>query len=688
MNPSDIVQQEEVARQINFEDPQELKEAVRKQIEFYFSQENLAKDKFLTSQMDSQMSVHVSVIAQFSRLKQLTQDTKIIIEAIKQSEQLTLTENDTMVRPNAQQKQRNTIILREIPADVQIDEIRTIFQGIDSEIIDIRSDVGDTWFIVFANEKIAIDVLTQLTSRTFRGSPVKARLKSETALKSFFPIPMAAEMPQNSMPFLMPPAFPPYGFFPYGFMPPVHEPVDRRGGQKYQNDRNSSNQQPAFNKGGRDYPRRNRFNQTESSHSQDIPNNEKSEKEERKDTNSHHHPRNHDIEKSRSTRNNKGHNYQHDTKHNKDQKSVILNSDHFPAFEETHLKAKIQPSQPGYHTPYTSYTQEEILEIVKNMATEEITLPQGLDVDKHFHVLEKEPNKGLLQNQRTFSIDQTREQLCQGRPVLREAVVPGHVDYANLMYGEGYSNSKVNEQKQSEKKQSSHSEFQNKQSIPSKDSTGNKSNDKEGSTKKKKTQKFRKNSNRHVQAQKQSEEKPEVQVKHVIEPKKQEEKSALKDINQSEMKKNEEVAPAKVSGYAAALIRGGLTPNNETKTQSSQLKESTDTTNTPKEEKVSKPKRPKNQGANGDKWQKVENKKPKKKEKFVPKKGVISTAQEDKMNTVEEPRTEKLEVIEDEESKVTTTSAPTSLDSSSSNQHSKRSFLDVVKKTPCGNEKN
>jgi len=170
--------------------------------------------------------------------------------------------------------------------------------------------------------------------------------------------------------------------------------------------------------------------------------------------------------------------------------------------------------------------------------------------------------------------------------------------------------------------------------------------------------------------------------------KKQEEKSASNDVKQPEVKKNEEVALPKVSGYAAALIRGGLTPTNETKVQSSQLKESTDTKNTHKEEKASKPKRPKNQGTDDDKWQKVENKKPKKKEKFVPKKDLTPTSREDKVNTVEASQAEKPEVIKDEESKITTTSAPTPVDSSSNNQNSKRSFLDVLKKTPNGSEKN
>lgn len=46
------------------------------------------------------------------------------------------------------------------------------------------------------------------------------------------------------------------------------------------------------------------------------------------------------------------------------------------------------------------------------------------------------PNLDLLQRQRTFSIDETREQLQQGRPVQRMAVAAGSVDYKSMMYGD------------------------------------------------------------------------------------------------------------------------------------------------------------------------------------------------------------------------------------------------------------
>lgn len=47
-----------------------------------------------------------------------------------------------------------------------------------------------------------------------------------------------------------------------------------------------------------------------------------------------------------------------------------------------------------------------------------------------------EANKDLLKRQRTFSIDETREQLRQGRPVTRDAILPGKVDSRSLYYGD------------------------------------------------------------------------------------------------------------------------------------------------------------------------------------------------------------------------------------------------------------
>ena len=47
---------------------QNLIDAVRKQLEYYFSKENLQNDPYHTSQMDAQMSVPIAVVMKVNRL--------------------------------------------------------------------------------------------------------------------------------------------------------------------------------------------------------------------------------------------------------------------------------------------------------------------------------------------------------------------------------------------------------------------------------------------------------------------------------------------------------------------------------------------------------------------------------------------------------------------------------------------
>jgi len=108
---------------------------------------------------------------------------------------------------------------------------------------------------------------------------------------------------------------------------------------------------------------------------------------------------------------------------------------------------------------------QELLQIVQRITKEDAKLPEGIDPAEHPQAMDTAPNMDLLLRQRTFSIDETREvcvlgfklglrigtpsityrlassfgqQLRQGRPVQRDAVIAGGVDYGALMYGEHY----------------------------------------------------------------------------------------------------------------------------------------------------------------------------------------------------------------------------------------------------------
>lgn len=94
---------------------EELLEAIRKQVEYYFSRQNLNNDPFLVSHMNKDMFVPVEIIANFKMMKTLTEDVSLIIEAVKSSTQVILDETETKIRPNFSIS-RNTVILRDIPS--------------------------------------------------------------------------------------------------------------------------------------------------------------------------------------------------------------------------------------------------------------------------------------------------------------------------------------------------------------------------------------------------------------------------------------------------------------------------------------------------------------------------------------------------------------------------------------------
>ena len=100
-------------------------------------------DAYLTSQMDAQMSVPISVVMKFAKLKALTQDEAVVRRALVDS---SVTIVDNRIKANIKSSGRSTIILREIPSDAPEEEVKEIFNYDGCKpISSIRSDIGDTW---------------------------------------------------------------------------------------------------------------------------------------------------------------------------------------------------------------------------------------------------------------------------------------------------------------------------------------------------------------------------------------------------------------------------------------------------------------------------------------------------------------------------------------------------------------
>jgi hypothetical protein len=168
---------------------EELLAALKKQLEYYFSRENVSKDAYLVSQMDAQMFVQIAVIQQFAKIKKLTEDTELICAAVTESKICIVNADKSAIKP-AIKAERSTIILRDIPSDTKEEDVRAIFEG-SGEVKSVRSDVGDTWFVTMATEQEAVSTLLKIrtSGKKFNDKPIAARLKSENILRSFYPAP-------------------------------------------------------------------------------------------------------------------------------------------------------------------------------------------------------------------------------------------------------------------------------------------------------------------------------------------------------------------------------------------------------------------------------------------------------------------------------------------------------------------
>ncbi|KAH8246822.1 hypothetical protein KR032_000850 [Drosophila birchii] len=73
-------------------DANSIKEAIKKQVEYYFSSDNLTGDFFLRRKMDPEGYIPVTLIASFHRVLAMTTDVALIVNAIKESDKLELFE--------------------------------------------------------------------------------------------------------------------------------------------------------------------------------------------------------------------------------------------------------------------------------------------------------------------------------------------------------------------------------------------------------------------------------------------------------------------------------------------------------------------------------------------------------------------------------------------------------------------
>jgi la-related protein 4 len=155
-----------------------VRNQLRKQFEYYFSPDNLRKDTFLQSLMDENKYVSISSIAQFKKVRELTQNQQLIIDAIRDSYVLQLDNSLTKVRSS---QKRCVLILREIPSSTTQEQIEKLFQSEKCpQMYNCEFAGNDNWYISFNDEEQAQRALQYLKEevQTFLDRPILARIKA------------------------------------------------------------------------------------------------------------------------------------------------------------------------------------------------------------------------------------------------------------------------------------------------------------------------------------------------------------------------------------------------------------------------------------------------------------------------------------------------------------------------------
>ena len=125
-----------------------LREKIIAQAEFYFSDENLTKDKFLLKHVkrNKEGYVNIKLIASFKQMRLLTRDYKMIAEALKSSSKLVVDKNglklrrvEPLPRELLDQAQVQHLVLTDIPHEnPSIDFIKNAFNFMVDDILSVQ----------------------------------------------------------------------------------------------------------------------------------------------------------------------------------------------------------------------------------------------------------------------------------------------------------------------------------------------------------------------------------------------------------------------------------------------------------------------------------------------------------------------------------------------------------------------
>ncbi|OTF83210.1 la-related-like protein, partial [Euroglyphus maynei] len=164
----------------------ELCEQLRYQLEYYFSYKNLSKDQYLVSQMDDEQYVAISIVANFDKIRRLTNDLDLVVQVLRSSAEVTVDDTGTKVKPNSK---RRVVILRDVPVEITRDIILKIFDESKCpvKLEKCESTHNQSYYLHFQGDEDAQKAMTYLRDELIyypsTQIPILARIKAKPTVR-------------------------------------------------------------------------------------------------------------------------------------------------------------------------------------------------------------------------------------------------------------------------------------------------------------------------------------------------------------------------------------------------------------------------------------------------------------------------------------------------------------------------
>eukprot|EP00938_MAST-03A_sp_MAST-3A-sp1_P003030 g3030.t1 len=115
---------------------EDISAKVKERVEFFFSDSNFMRDKFLKQKAreNKERYVDISILLKFNTLKALTTDEKVVAEAVKDSEVVEVNDSGSAIRrksaemPDERNINKRRVFVDGLPQDTKWTEVRDVFQ--------------------------------------------------------------------------------------------------------------------------------------------------------------------------------------------------------------------------------------------------------------------------------------------------------------------------------------------------------------------------------------------------------------------------------------------------------------------------------------------------------------------------------------------------------------------------------